>query len=84
MVRLRWTKDPLSDELYSNPIIAGKEKYIVFITLPKFRIIVMGGGKHLELDTDAKSLRAAKILAKKILIKLGARFYDEVRAPRRT
>lgn len=75
MVRLRWTK--VANEVVGGPVIAGKDKYIVIISLPKFKVYVYS--KKKELEFEATSLRAAKILAKKELIKLGARFYDEVR-----
>jgi len=79
VTRLKWRKDPKSTDIFAGPVIAGKDKYLVFITIPKFRIVIMGSGKYIELETEAKSLRTAKILAKKTLQKLGARFYDEVR-----
>jgi hypothetical protein len=79
VTRVKWCKDPMSKDLYAGPYIAGKEKYMVFITIPSLKIVIMGGGKHKELELQTKSLRTAKILAKEYLIKMGARFYDEVR-----
>jgi hypothetical protein len=76
MVRLRWIK--AGDEYVAGPIIAGRNKYLVFITLPKFKISICGNENY-DLEVKPKSLRAAKIQAKKELIRLGARFYDEVR-----
>ena len=75
MTRLKWIK--AGNEYVAGPIIARRDKYIVIISVPKFDVYVYSKKKKLEFK--AKSLRAAKILAKKELIKLGARFYDEVR-----
>lgn len=76
MVRLQWTK--LDKEVVGGPVIAGKEKYIIIVALPKFDVYLYS--KKKEYCFRATSLRAAKIWAKKKLIELGARFYDEVRS----
>jgi hypothetical protein len=75
VTRLKWIK--AGNEYVAGPVLAGKDAYLVLVSVPKFEIVIYS--KKKQFDFKAKSLRAAKILAKSELIKLGARFYDEVR-----
>lgn len=67
----------MSNDFFAGPFIAGKDKYMIFIAVPSFEISIVG--KKAFGTIKAKNIKAAKILAKKMLIEMGARFYDEVR-----
>lgn len=75
---MRWHKDPVSNDLWAGPYIAGKNKYMVFIRVPALEVIFWSKNKSVVFDR-VNNIRVAKVLAKNELMKLGARFYDEVR-----
>jgi hypothetical protein len=79
MTRIRWRKDPMSNDIIAGPFIAGKTTYLMFISIPKFCITIQSGAIDKTYPFVYSNLREAKKGAKEIIKKIGARFYDEVR-----
>lgn len=76
MTRIRYTKGQLC--IHSNKILADDDVYNVVITLKNHLFIFDSRGNAVTMQ-QCESVRKAKELAKKELIELGAKFFDEVR-----
>jgi hypothetical protein len=81
MTRLKWVRPWATDDLITMPMVGGLNAYYLIIQRPSYNLIVNENG--IDIDTiKNKSLASAKTKGKRLLIKYGVKFYDEVRNQR--